>query len=465
MKLSRIMAMKGFWKRVDLFLLGALKFILLVLTVALGLYLAIAFILYLVTGDSLSLSEIFKEAAGKNSNVGRILPLALSVITIVSGIVGLCLLYLRLKNQGRALDHQMAKEVDDRFIAAVGLLGNAEASARTGAIYSLYQLFIDKDGKKYRRQIAQILCSHIRTKTQEKKYQKKHKDRPSNEIQTAINLLFRNIDGDEGIYCMSEIVKQEKIPPSDLQYAFLCGANFGKARCEKSNFQHTYCAGAYFEKAYCVGANFRDAHCEGANFQNTHCEGVQFEGAHCEGGAFGRSHCEGANFHFAYCMSASFWRAHCEGACFVSSHCENSNFSRAHCEGACFAYAHCQDASFEDADFRGSSAPKYIPADSFGMGGIKGRIGKETELENMIFAGELNEKAIQVMDEARPYIIEFAYNYLQKIIEKNKGVPHDYTVPQGMITGVLEDSPELQKIIQKLEKIEKGERRKADAPL
>ena len=130
----------------------------------------------------------------------------------------------------------MAKEVDDRFIAAVGLLGNPEASARTGAIYSLYQLFIDEGGKKYRRQIAQILCSHIRTKTQEPEYQKKHKDRPSNEIQTAINLLFRNIGGNEGIYCRKEIVEEDDFPFGNLQHAFLCGADFLVCALRENHF-------------------------------------------------------------------------------------------------------------------------------------------------------------------------------------------------------------------------------------
>ncbi|CAC9994701.1 hypothetical protein, partial [uncultured Gammaproteobacteria bacterium] len=58
-------------------------------------------------------------------------------------------------------------------------------SARTGAIYALYELAIEEE--KYRRQIAQILCSHIRSKTDEAEYQKTHSERPSNEIQTTIN--------------------------------------------------------------------------------------------------------------------------------------------------------------------------------------------------------------------------------------------------------------------------------------
>jgi hypothetical protein len=44
---------------------------------------------------------------------------------------------------------------------------------------------------KYRQQIVQILCSHVRSKTNEEAYQETHKERPSNEIQTTLNLLFK----------------------------------------------------------------------------------------------------------------------------------------------------------------------------------------------------------------------------------------------------------------------------------
>jgi hypothetical protein len=59
---------------------------------------------------------------------------------------------------------------------------------RTGAVYVLHELAL-KEGK-YRQQIVQILCSHVRSKTSEVVYQETHEERPSNEIQTTLNLLF-----------------------------------------------------------------------------------------------------------------------------------------------------------------------------------------------------------------------------------------------------------------------------------
>ena len=82
----------------------------------------------------------------------------------------------QLGQQREQIDIQINKEIDDRFNAAVQLLASNETSARTGGMYSLHKLIIGDGGGEYRVQVAQILCSHIRSKTQEPEYQKQHKN-------------------------------------------------------------------------------------------------------------------------------------------------------------------------------------------------------------------------------------------------------------------------------------------------
>jgi hypothetical protein len=48
------------------------------------------------------------------------------------------------------------------------------------------------------QQIAQILCSYVRSKTNEMAYQETYTERPSNEIQTTLNLLFK--EKERGLY-------------------------------------------------------------------------------------------------------------------------------------------------------------------------------------------------------------------------------------------------------------------------
>ena len=88
-------------------------------------------------------------------------------------IIGLKLFLHRLEKQEEQIDLQRKQRTDDRFTTAVELLGSSETSARTGAIYSLYHLAIED--KKYRKEVAQILCSHIRSKTNEPDYKKNTK--------------------------------------------------------------------------------------------------------------------------------------------------------------------------------------------------------------------------------------------------------------------------------------------------
>jgi hypothetical protein len=51
----------------------------------------------------------------------------------------------------------------------------------------LHELALEDD--RYCQQIVQILCSHIRSKTNEEAYQETHKERPSNEIQIGFGLV------------------------------------------------------------------------------------------------------------------------------------------------------------------------------------------------------------------------------------------------------------------------------------
>jgi hypothetical protein len=146
-------------------------------------------------------------------------------------IISVYFIHRRLKNQEKQIDLQINQRVDGRFNSAIGLLGSSETSARTGAVYVLHELALEED--KYRQQIVQILCSHVRSKTNEEAYQETHKERPSNEIQTTLNLLFKKHK--HGLYAQ-DFAKQEDFPWADLSHAYLVKADFGGAQCQGASF-------------------------------------------------------------------------------------------------------------------------------------------------------------------------------------------------------------------------------------
>ena len=335
----------------------------------------------------------------------------ITLTSIGSGLIaitGLYFFYKRLKNQD-------IQRVDDRFNSAINLLGSSETSARTGAVYVLHELALEED--KYRQQIVQILCSHVRSKTSETEYQKTHKERPSNEIQTTLNLLFK--EEEHGLYTQ-DFAKVAGFPRADFEHAYLVRADFWKAQCQR----------AVFWNAQCQEANFNDAQCQGAFFWNTQCQRADFLHAQCQGANFWNAQCQGAIFWKAQCQGANFWKAQCQGAIFRDAQCQGAIFSDAQCQGAIFSDAQCQ----------GAYTPKGVSTQT-----LSSRIGKETEFETLQLEGEIAEDVIKNIENSKNYLDD----YIQTIIEDNTGKKAKYGTPKDCTTGILEDSKELQAIIEK----------------
>ncbi len=372
----------------------------------------------------------------------------ISLTVIVSGIgviTSLWLFYQRLKEQEKQTDNQreqieiqINQRVDERFNIAINLLGSGETSARTGVLYALRELAIEE--KKYRRQIVQILCSHIRSKTNETKYQNTYKKLPSNEIQTTIDLLFKK----DGLYNQG-FAKHTDFPKADLSHAYLIGANFNHTQCQMANFNNAQCQRASFSHAQCQGVNFMRAQCQDTFFASTQLQMASFSHAQCQRASFSHAQCQGVNF----------MRAQCQAVIFYSTHCQGANFDHAQCQGADFQYVQCQGAYAVNAQ-------QYH---------LKERINQHTKFKTLQFSGEIGKDTIKVIKTAKTYLPNYAYKEIKRIVNANKGVKPNYNLPDGsvseqeyqklinnendkhkhrpIITGMLKDSKELQAIINK----------------
>lgn len=124
----------------------------------------------------------------------------------------------QIQLQGTQLELQSKSQRDSRFSKGVELLGNANESARTGAAYSLF--FLAKDyPEEFAKPVFEILCSHVRSITTTEEYKKRNEERPSNEIQSILDLLFRN---DESRHIFDGL-------NANLAYSNLIGANLSEA--------------------------------------------------------------------------------------------------------------------------------------------------------------------------------------------------------------------------------------------
>ena len=67
----------------------------------------------------------------------------------------------------------------------------------------------------------------------------------------------------------------------------------------------------------------------------------------------------------------------------------------------------------------------------------------------MQFAGELAKEVIKKIEEAKNHLGDKWYQKMQEIIEENKGKEAEYKIPEGIITGELEDNEENRAIAEK----------------
>ena len=355
------------------------------------------------------------------------------------GGIALGIYYIQtLVNESKQIEIQNVQRIEERFITAVDLLGSEESSARVGAMYSLYHLAIEKEGEKYSVAIAEILCSHIRTKTQEKGYQEDYKDSSSEEIQTTIDLLFRK-------YTLGErkdmyTLLKDDLPAADLSQSYLKGAGLHSAQLQ--------------------GADLRFAQLQGAKFLSAQLQGAKFMAAQLQGAKFLSAQLQGADLFYAQLQGASLGGAQFQGADLRGAQFQGASLRYAQFQGASLGGAQFQEATFQNTNFKGAYSNNYdnnkTRAENLEA---RIRIKQETDLSEVVFSGEINSDAIEAIENAKEYLSEKWYNRMKKIIQENKGVNVEYGKPteeqkKGIETGVLEDSEEIRAIIKELKAIE-----------
>lgn len=169
----------------------------------------------------------------------------------------------QIEKQNVQIQIQQKQHRDTRFSMGVELLGNQHESARVGGAYNLY--FLAKENpKEYMESTCEILCAHIRTITSDKEYQKKYKDKPSNEIQTILNLIFE--EGQEGKPIFGFYTCK------NLKGAYLCGIEINLSTLCQVRFDNAILRNVIFG---CTG--LYEIHFENAVFENVVFENIIYD--------------------------------------------------------------------------------------------------------------------------------------------------------------------------------------------
>ena len=322
------------------------------------------------------------------------------------------------ESQARAAESQAeanklteAGHAQERLKTSIEHLGSDKASVRIGGAYELYHLA--KDNKSYRETVCDILCSHIRQKTQEENYKADQKDGPSEEIKTHLNLLCGK--GEEcpfsecQIDLSSSFLRGVNWRGAKLRRANLSGAQLQRARLSRAQLQGASLSGAQLQGASLSGAQLQGARLSRAQLQGASLSGAQLQGAslsgvQLQGARLSRAQLQGASLSGAQLQGASLWGAQLQGARLSRAQLQGASLSRAQLQGANLQEAQLQMADLSGAQLHGVNSSTF-PQRSF-QSRIRAGIGKESDFSNAVFSGGLDADQVKEIISSMPDRVE-----------------------------------------------------------
>ena len=213
--------------------------------------------------------------------------------------------------------------INERFKTAAEHLGKPETQIT--AYYEFCQLA--KNHKKSRKIVFNILCAHLRKETSTAEYKEIAKERPAENIQSLLDILFKPEFEFKDIFEEFDA----DLPRTHLLSANLKNVCMKNARFTKANLQN-----AYFYKSYLQNARFINTNLQNTDFWDTNLQNADFTLAKLQDAHF-RNHTNLQN--------AILYGANLQGAIFWDTNLQNADFT----------LAKLQDADFRDTNLQGAN--------------------------------------------------------------------------------------------------------------
>ena len=313
--------------------------------------------------------------------------------------------------QAKANKHTEQGQRQERMKNAIEHLGNQSGSVRLGGTYELFHLA--KDIEELRQTVLDILCAHIRRMTGENRYQETYKSKPSEEVQSLLNLLFvqefkvfkglhTNLQGSwlNGAALIEAHLEQANLADAHLQEAsiqeaYLQGARLQEAHLQKAVLQSAHLQNAVLQNAHLQGARVQEAYLQGAFLDQAHLQGAELNGAHLQGAFLDQAHLQGAELNGVHLQGANLQEANLQGVNLPLAHLQGTKLNGARLQGAELYKAHLQGAELYKADLRGAKSGNRDRRISF-EDRIRDSIGNDTDFTGVIFKGGLSRKEVDV---------------------------------------------------------------------
>ena len=330
------------------------------------------------------------------------------------------------KEQAKANENTERGQRQERMKNAIEHLGNDRDSVRLGGAYELFHLAEDAEDVGQRQTVLDILCAHIRWMTGECEYKKKHRSKPSEEIQSLLTLLF--------------VQKHEVFTGLDinLQGSWLNGSKLSRARLEKADLLGAHLREAFLMRAQLHGAILGGAQLHGAQLHGAQLHGAQLGGAHLHGATLIHAQLHGVNLgeahlHGAFLIGAELHGAHLmhaelNGADLISAQLYGATLIHAQLRGATLGGAQLHEAQLGGAELHGASSTHTRNLlDSF-EASMNRWIDKPSDLSGVIFKGGLSRKAVASIGEGLP---DEEAKKLRAALEVHIGKPESHGLPEN----------------------------------
>ena len=227
-------------------------------------------------------------------------------------------------------------ERNGRFKNAIDQLGNDKSAVVLGGIYTLHR--IAAEDETYTESVFKILCAYVRDTTKSDEYQERYEKKPSEPIQTILELL-----------CINE---------EDFKIYYKSGVKL------VLNFASVYLRGANLQDASLIAARLELANLQGAMLPKANLTGAVLHGANLEGTIL-----PNANLAGAFLYDANLTKAVLSGADLRGAFLYNADFTNAY---------------LSKTDLRGAYSEVATLRDNvFFQERIKSRMGKETDLSEI----------------------------------------------------------------------------------
>ncbi|BBM89121.1 hypothetical protein COTS27_00814 [Spirochaetota bacterium] len=454
--------------------------------------------LFILLMVSLSWEYCWPPALGKTNGDCEIGTLIVRLGYAIGGVIALFVAMAGAK-RARALDEtakaQERGNIEDRYKNAIEQFGKEDPSIRLAGAYGLYHLA--KDNKDRRENICDVLCVHIRELTtsevavgknsdgKEIKYSEKYATKPSNEIQSILDLLVNKENKKDFPFKSHWInLASAYLNGANLWKAQLQGANLWNARLQRASLYQAQLQGAHLSLSQFQGAVLGSAQLQGAvlrlaQLQNAEIKYAQFQGAnlsyaHLQEADLSSAQFQGADLNLTQLQGANLREAQLQGASLRGAQLQGANLSSAGLQMTNLSSAQFQGADLIKTDFRGAFTEQKYNTDfniDAAIKKLKDKRNQKDDIQNAIFSGgvrkyELDDfkkttaTTLDELDKIKNYNqvrinhFELKMNKVEKILEDNLSKPEDNSIPSGAITGIYPKA-EADKIIAMLEELNK----------